>query len=215
MYDTKFFDLIREGAQSSAKAFADHFYGNGPAMESVLDVGCGEGWWGKAISDVTGAEPFFIDNDGYDSPNRVRDGYWFKHDFSSIPFNPFKLGRKFDLAICLEMAEHLPYENSDGLVEWLTECSDQILWSAAIPGQGGYEHINEQWPNFWVHKFNDLGYRAFYIGPLFWNHDEVEPWYKQNLFQFVRRSSTQGIERQNFDTYIHPAFWKTKVTNGR
>jgi hypothetical protein len=53
---------------------------------------------------------------------------------------------RFDLALCLEVAEHLPAAAGDSLVRRLASVGARILFSAAIPGQGGRNHVNEKWP---------------------------------------------------------------------
>jgi hypothetical protein len=61
---------------------------------------------------------------------------------------------QFDLAICLEIAEHLPESCADALIKFLSELAPAVLFGAAIPGQGGVNHINEQWQSYWVAKFS-------------------------------------------------------------
>jgi 2-polyprenyl-3-methyl-5-hydroxy-6-metoxy-1,4-benzoquinol methylase len=66
---------------------------------------------------------------------------------------------KFDLVISLETAEHLPPDCSEQFVENLVNhASGTICFSAAIPGQGGDGHINEQTPEFWFLLFEIHGY---------------------------------------------------------
>ena len=77
------------------------------------------------------------------------------HDFQNgYP----EVENKFDLAICMEVAEHLPQSCSDGLVEFLTNLSDTVYFTAAPPGQGGRHHVNEQPFQFWVDIFKKHGY---------------------------------------------------------
>lgn len=71
---------------------------------------------------------------------------------------PIQCGGRFDLAICLEVGEHLQPEFADQLVENVANSADVILWSAATPGQGGYMHHNEQPKEYWLAKFFALGY---------------------------------------------------------
>lgn len=199
MYDSSFYDMIREGCISSANAVAKEIIF---PRETVIDVGCGEGHWGKALCSGT---PTLVDYDGCESPNRV-EGNWLKVDISQ---GFFIVGEMYELAICLEVAEHLPESMANDLVDFLTSCSNQILWSAAIPGQGGLNHINEQWPNYWINKFNNYGYISDYIGEVVWGSLKVEPWYQQNMYMLTRINGS--VPLQNFTPRIHPAFWATKT----
>jgi hypothetical protein len=57
-----------------------------------------------------------------------------------------------------------------------------VLFSAAIPGQGGYGHVNEQWPGYWARMFDECGYGVSdALRWAIWNDERVEPWYRQNL----------------------------------
>jgi len=55
------------------------------------------------------------------------------------------------------VAEHLREEDADTLVKTVTESSDNIIFTAAIPGQGprSIGHINEQPNAYWIKKFKD------------------------------------------------------------
>lgn len=202
MYDSSFYDMIREGCISSANAVAEEF----GRVDTVIDVGCGEGHWGKALCNGT---PVLMDYDGYESPNRA-EGTWIKHDIATGAGNAFGLRNSYDLAICLEVAEHLPESMANELVDFLASCSSQILWSAAIPSQGGLNHINEQWPNYWINKFNNYGYYANFVGDEFWGDPNVEPWYQQNMY-WLSRHHRSAAPVQDFTPRIHPAFWATKT----
>jgi hypothetical protein len=95
----------------------------------------------------------------------------------------------FDLTICVEVAEHLTAGRARRIVETLCSAADVIVFSAAIPLQGGTHHINEQFQSFWAQHFDACGYeRCDYFRPRIWLRTDVEPWYRQNLLLYVRRS---------------------------
>lgn len=99
------------------------------------------------------------------------------------------LGKKYDLCISVEVGEHLPREKAEVFLDNLCRSSDVILFSAAVPGQGGTDHINEQWPDYWRKKFQKRGYACYdaFRGRL-WEDGRVEWWYRQNLFLYVKEN---------------------------
>ena len=70
----------------------------------------------------------------------------------------FNLRRRFDVALCLEVAEHLPEGSSDDHMSSIAAHSDTIFFSAASPGQPGDHHVNYQWPTYWQCLFNKNGF---------------------------------------------------------
>jgi hypothetical protein len=89
-----------------------------------------------------------------------------------------ELDRKYDLAICLEVAEHLPVSSAGTLVDSITRASDLILFSAAIPLQTGTHHINEQWQDYWAALFDQRGFVASdIVRPAIWGRPDVRWWY--------------------------------------
>jgi SAM-dependent methyltransferase len=153
------------------------------AVTSVLDVGCGTGAWLKAfrdcgVEDVVGLDGDYVSRrDLHIPPDRFR-----AHDLA----HPFSLGRRFDLAASVEVAEHLPQSCGRQFVRCLAEHADVILFSAAIPKQGGTGHINEQWQSYWAAIFADHGYRAIdVVRPRIWNVREVERYYRQNILIYA------------------------------
>ncbi len=158
---------------------------------SVLDVGCGLGTWLSVcnelgVNDYLGLDGNFIDKNQLVIPHtNFRDTDLTKH---------FYLNRNFSLVICLEVAEHLPESSADFFVESLTKHSNKILFSAAVPNQGGQNHINEQWPSYWQRKFERHGYYFHdIIRPIIWNNQKVEWWYKQNIFLLTKEKSNDVI----------------------
>jgi len=79
-----------------------------------------------------------------------------------------------------------------------------------VPGQGGHGHVNEQWPSYWVQRFDALGFSCSgALRWMFWNRDDVEYWYRQNLLFFTREPKRYP---ELFDTVlaepwgvVHPA----------
>lgn len=64
----------------------------------------------------------------------------------------------FDLALCLEVAEHIPEEFSGIFLQNLTGFSDRLVMSAAPPGQDGHHHVNERPRRYWAEKLAELGF---------------------------------------------------------
>lgn len=129
--------------------------------ESVLDFGCGDGHWLKAFKDMTtavacGVELFPIANDFV--PNCAQ---LFIHDLRE----PLELGKRAELVLCLEVAEHMNREAADTLCYTLvTHTKNNLLFSAAGPGQAGTGHINLQPPAYWTERIERFGHIKFSAG---------------------------------------------------
>ena len=156
--------------------------------QSVVDVGCGLGGWLRTcienrITDVQGIEGAWVAG---------RDLLIDKNLISIMDLNqPRPLPRLFDLAMSLEVAEHLSPELSDAFVGYMCSLSDLIMFSAAIPGQGGDNHINENWQSAWAQRFAAKGFSAFdIIRPRIWRLN-VEPWYAQNIIIYGNGRAVQ------------------------
>jgi SAM-dependent methyltransferase len=152
------------------------------APRSVVDVGCGPGVWLAAftpgILDVLGIDGDYVNRDALLIPPEKFLARNLEH--------PVALDRRFDLALCLEVGEHLPAESSGTLVKTLTDLAPVVAFSAAIPGQGGVDHLTERWPNYWASLFAARGYRPLdLIRPRIWGDDRVESWYRQNLLLYA------------------------------
>ncbi|MEG4177126.1 MULTISPECIES: glycosyltransferase [unclassified Microcoleus] len=194
-YTRDFHQLIGEGTRSSAREIIPLLLDLlQPILpKSVVDVGCGTGSWLAAFHKLGIADCLGIDGDYVD------------RTILQIPLNqfqsadlkqPLQINRKFDLAISLEVAEHLPATCAENFVNSLTQLAPVILFSAAIPFQGGVEHVNEQWPQYWVYYFHKNGYAVIdCLRKKIWNNDKVEPWYAQNILIFVKQEYLSGYPR--------------------
>ena len=112
---------------------------------------------------------------------------------------------KFDLVISLEVAEHLSIERERSFVKDLTLLSDVILFSAAIPGQGGEGHINERYLSEWCLLFGEIGYEAYdIVRPRIWNDASIPWWYRQNIMLFINRESEKKnrFDKMNANTCV-------------
>lgn len=176
---------------------------------SILDIGCGIGTWlsvakSLGVSEVLGVDGEYIDRN-------LLKKYLQEDEFLAFDLcKPLNLNKKFDLCFCLEVAEHLPEIAADSLLETISRHSDSILFSAAFPGQGGQNHLNEQKTSYWIEKFRKLGFNVY--DPfrfLIWNNSKVEPWYKQNLLYFSR--SKLPLPPPLFNDIVHPDFFAKVV----
>ncbi|MCU7817015.1 MAG: class I SAM-dependent methyltransferase [Candidatus Thiodiazotropha sp. (ex Rostrolucina anterorostrata)] len=209
-YTKGFYDDLREKTERSAREIV-------PLIielirpESVIDVGCGVGIWLAAFEssgfrDILGVDGDHIDRSMLAIP---------VDKFMSLDLKkPFRLKRQFDLTICLEVAEHLPEEAAEEFVNSLTRLGPIVLFSAAIPFQGGEQHINEQWPDYWVALFREKNYVVIdCLRKRIWNNDNVEWWYAQNMLLFAKTSFLNNCpslqrELENADSsllsIVHP-----------
>jgi SAM-dependent methyltransferase len=182
--------------------------------QSILDVGCGLGHWLQAaarcgINDLLGIDNPAIDPNALVIPS---------HQFIGINLEqPIDLGRRFDMALCLEVAEHLPASAAENLVTSLCRHSNVIVFSAAIPGQGGQNHVNEQWPAYWQHLFESQGFITWdFLRYQLWDLPAIDPWYRQNLLLFTTPDMQfQGQHpTQKVLPLVHPEIF-TLVENKR
>lgn len=191
-YDKKFFDDMEAGALRSAQAVLPIVF-DLLAPRSVVDVGCGRGAWLRTAMDLgvplaEGLDGAYVNKDELLIP---RDRF-IEADLS----RPFQTLRGYDLALCLEVAEHLPYRAARSLVSGLTSAAPAVLFSAAIPGQPGTRHINPQFPEFWQKLFAEHDYVALdALRPRIRSDARVEPWYAQNMLLYVARPYYEQLPR--------------------
>lgn len=184
--------------------------------KSVVDIGCGLGTFlyvfkERGVKEVLGVDGKWVD--------KTKLGqYLDEKEFLTADLELLiDIKKQFDLAVCLEVAEHLPEKSAETLVKSLTSLSKHILFSAAIPFQGGQNHINEQSVAYWKKKFakHDFIFHDI-IRPKIWNNPNVFVWYKQNIFFVAHKDSplTFEIQPKYFDAYhtaIHPELFTKKM----
>lgn len=125
--------------------------------------------------------------------------------------------KKYTLAMSLECAEHIPEANADEFIDTLTSLSDVILFSGALPYQRGRGHVNEQYPSYWIKKFEDRGYQVLdVIRPRVWMDERVRGFYAQNAFIYVKKGTSDYdrlsylVKENRYYMYdvVHPETWE-------
>lgn len=181
-YSQRYYEGLKDDSSASARAVVPLVLGLFPST-SIVDVGCGSGTWARAYMDA-GREVLGIDGHVVQPGQLLIPADRFeRRDLAQ----PLSLPRRFDMVNCLEVAEHLAPSRGPSFVADLCKLGDVVLFSAAIPGQGGTHHVNEQWPSYWIPLFEQQGFTPVdCLRWQLWERKEVAWWYVQNLFAFVR-----------------------------
>jgi SAM-dependent methyltransferase len=216
LYDDAYFKRLHQHSFQSAKEVV-------PVVlsliqpRSIIDVGCGTGAWlsvfrEHGITDIYGVDGDYVSND-VQTLDRAR---FLQRDLSQA----FEIDRKADLVICLEVAEHLPPESADTFIGSIVTIAPVILFSAAIPKQGGTGHVNEQWPDYWAARFRAYDFLPIdCIRPRIWSDQRVMVWFRQNILMYVNRdylaqSPALQIEYERYAcmplSVVHPEMFLLK-----
>lgn len=199
-YDDVFYRYITQDSKASARRVIPALLAALPhPIGSVLDVGCGAGAW-LSIWKEHGARVQGLDGDYVDPGQLLID----PGEFSGIDLREaFDLGQHFDLVQSLEVAEHLPACSSAEFVASLCRHADAVLFSAATPGQGGENHINEQPYEYWRDLFRVNGFSMYDpVRPKIEGDTEVMDWYRYNTFLYIRDESQLSQARALRDTLV-------------
>jgi hypothetical protein len=189
-YTEEFFEYIERGSIASAKRFSTLL---APLLgvSSVLDVGCGRGawlreWQNAGVRIAQGVDGPYVRQQSLLIPVQ---------DFAAVDLSKkFDLGRRYDLVTSLEVAEHLPRCCSETFISSLVAHADLVLFSAATPGQGGENHINERPLSFWQGIFETKGYHAYdVVRPVFRAYKSVEPWYRFNTALYANERISSSL----------------------
>jgi SAM-dependent methyltransferase len=174
---------------------------------SVVDVGCGIGTWLRVFQDLGVNKILGLDGSNVDKRQLKIDEKFFR----AVDFrDPFQISEKYDLVLCLEVIEHLDECDAQSFIDLLTSFGDTIVFSGALPGQGGQNHLNEQWLTHWIEFFAAKGYKYYdLIRPLVWENSEVDFWYKQNIVVFSRKSLGTEVNVQ-YKNLVHPELLSIK-----
>ncbi|MBW1872771.1 MAG: hypothetical protein JRJ19_11945 [Deltaproteobacteria bacterium] len=189
-YDQEFFSewgRTNSAYVSSAKTVIDVLFENFKPGR-VIDLGCGCGVHsyflrkkGVEVVCLDGVQP--PEEHSFVSDIHIRD--------LTVRFD--NIWGDFDLALCLDVGEHIPKDLSGIFLENITSFCDTLLLACAPPGQGGHHHVNEQPKRYWIKRLAEhrFGYNRKRTGIL------LET-FKKNRTEFMWMNEHISVyERQN------------------
>ncbi len=215
-YNEEFYSVITPSAINSAEEIIPMII-NLVRPQSVIDIGCGIGAW-LSVWDKFGIKDYVgVDGNYINTARLLIDRNKF------LPKNlerGFSMTRKFDLVTSLEVAEHLNKDTAEKFVETLCNLGNVILFSAAIPGQEGTHHLNEQYPSYWNKLFMKNDFILLdCIRSKIWTNEKIDLWYRQNILLFVKKvylnsSNELNLKAihtdENFIDLVHPQYFNYK-----
>lgn len=204
-YGKEFYADLENASIASAKEIVPILI-NRYRPSSVVDVGCGTGAFARefldnGVSDVFGYEGEWM----RDVKTLLEKEKYVYVDISK----ELRTSRTYDLCLCLEVAEHLYNSSARTLVSTLTSLSSRVVFSAAIPHQGGNHHVNEQWPEFWALLFAEKRFSLEWDPRLLiWNNSNIASCYRQNLLVFERVATKESTIPLSL---VHPEAWNSAM----
>ena len=198
IYNTEFFKNIDDSSVKGAGIVLPYLFGF-YKPNSVIDIGCGTGAWLRAskelgIDIIHGVDINEEDEQNLFVPRDVIDIF----DFSNLSSqNEIFSHERYDLAISLEVAEHLDRSNAISFIKYLTSYSDVVLFSAALPFQTGTHHVNCQPARYWADLFKKEEYTCvdlFRRKLMFDSQLSGCYWYAQNSYLYVRDNKKDLLE---------------------
>lgn len=198
-YSGDFYSYIDAGSRRSARAVAAILLAE-MKITSLLDIGAGHGawaaeWLAAGVKNVLAVDGDYVRKEQLAIPKKN----FRAHDLAT----PLDLKKRFDLVQTLEVAEHLPADKAELFVDNLTRHGDVILFSAAVPHQGGEHHVNEQPPEYWRRKFAGRGYRVFdFVRPRLEGRGEVMPWYRFNSYIYANEAGEKRLSEAMLATRV-------------
>jgi SAM-dependent methyltransferase len=178
--------------------------------DSVLDVGCGIGAYLKIFQGLGATQIFGIDGIPADATILDETEYAL-HDL----FGAFRLGRKFDLVVCVEVAEHLKDNHAERMLSDIDSHSPEIIiFSAAEPEQPGIGHINCRPIIDWLKRWRTLGWGPDLGDSLAMRSLATLSWFRRNLVVLKKLpgdsaetavQALQEIADRPFSWYSQPA----------
>jgi len=221
LYSHDFYGDQAPGSERSAQVVLPIVFELRPPG-SMVDVGCGIGTWAHTAQALGVPRVVGVDGEYAQAAGLLIAAESFVA--ADLATAGPALTERFDLAISLEVAEHLPATRADEFVTTLCLLADVVLFSAAIPGQLGTDHITLQPQGEWAERFGSHGYQAFdLVRPRVWHDDRVEAFYRQNAIVYVNSQRPELLERATalaaalptvLDV-VHPdllAFWVRRAT---
>lgn len=193
VYDSQYYAALVEGPAVRSAETISYWILKDLMPQNVVDVGCGTGALLEALR-KKGCEVFGLEHSeaALNYYCRIRGLDVLNFDLETSVFED---NRTFDVAISMEVAEHLPEKSADRFIDLLTRLSGTIVFTAAPPGQKGTDHVNEQPPSYWKSKFRQHGFEYDQEISQRWHESwktagDVEPCYFRNLMIFKKIQQT-------------------------
>lgn len=220
LYNSDFYTQQGSASDLSAQVVVP-FLANALKPESMVDIGCGMGFWPRAFARAGVPVSHGVDGAWTHAGTVLTPGKdLFEFDFGQAEM-PFRLDLplpRYDLVTSFEFVEHIAPERADALVDLFCGLADVVVLGGAIPHQSGVHHVNEQWADYWSDKFAARGYACCdLLRPVFWDNPEVEPWYAQNTLVYFKDEVPAAIAQQaqlgwarlaaSAARIVHPALW--------
>lgn len=206
----------RYAAEKILKIVYDHF----GKLDNVIDIGCGVGTYLYVARQLGASHIQGVDGEWVDKNLLVISQEDFEVVDLGVAVKKNSINGKYDLAISMEVAEHLPKESAKEFVDMLCKLSPIVLFSAAVPGQGGVGHMNEEWQSYWAKLFYENNYMPVdLIRPRLWSNSSVYFWYRQNSMVYVRKDSDAYKSRVDLFgseiilDVIHPDLYLNKTSH--
>jgi SAM-dependent methyltransferase len=155
---------------------------------SVLDIGCGIGAYLQLFGQHGATRLFGVDGIPPEAAALERGAYRML-DLAQ----PLALEGMFDLAICVEVAEHMPPGADSVLIDnILRHTAGTIIFSAAAPGQPGVGHINCRDIGYWLGLFAARGWFPQLTDSMGMRALATFSWFRRNLVLLRRGDPVQG-----------------------
>lgn len=194
-YGDNFYKSVSLRAEETADQVINTLSSISLQMKSIKDIGCGSGIWLKKFNEIGQFQQIL----GFDLIGAIeKDARSFDEkitfeaiDFENVVENIFP---KTDLSLFLEVAEHLTENTAKKIIKFICETSNMVIFSAAIPGQGGYNHINEQLMSYWVKQ---IEINQFVVFDIF--RKEMSKY--KNLPFYYRNNIVLAISRKYYEQH--------------
>jgi SAM-dependent methyltransferase len=177
-------------------------------LRSVVDFGCGRAQWLHAARRL-GAKTIL----GYDnSALTLEDRGLKEEEFVAADLcHPVDAGRKFDLAVCMEVGQLIPADSAANLLHTLCASADWVLFAAALPHQSAAPNVNDNWLEYWAQLFTNNGYECYDIlRRVFWHDTRIAYYYRQNTCLYVRPGAHYALKARGHEpsscppSVVHP-----------
>lgn len=195
VYDREWYEALDREFAEGQNVMADSFLARfRPA--SVADVGCGTGALLHRLKQG-GVRVFGLER------SEAALAICRQRELEVQTVNLLEIGPKdaarypgpFDLVLSFEVLEHLPPDRAASIVGFLCALGPRIVFSAAQPGQGGHDHLNEQPLDYWIRLFDEAGHPYDADGTeglkTEWSQSgKVSVYYRRNTLVFQRRDAS-------------------------